>query len=97
MRVDGKGNPPKSLAFDNMTDRPIKGTTDWKEYQVVLDVAGDAEGLCFGVLNTGAGTLWMSDIRFEPVGKDVPVTPAPAQASPKPKPKTKPENLGFDK
>jgi AraC family transcriptional regulator len=26
------------VAFDNMQDRPIKGTTDWQRYEVVLDV-----------------------------------------------------------
>src|SRR5580658_5580470 len=38
MRVD-KGK--KLLAFDNMQDRPIKGTTAWHNYEVVLDVPPD--------------------------------------------------------
>ena len=36
MRVDGPGR--HSLAFDNMQNRGITGTTDWTPYNVVLDV-----------------------------------------------------------
>ena len=39
MRVDGNGG---ILAFDNMQNRPIMGTTDWKLVSVVLDVPNDA-------------------------------------------------------
>src|SRR5262249_47555318 len=49
MRVDGKqlGAP---LGFDNMMDRPIKGTTAWRSYEVVLDVPAEASGVAFGIL-----------------------------------------------
>src|SRR5512140_278762 len=40
MRVDGPAG--RSLAFDNMQTRPIKGTSDWKRYDVVLDVPAEA-------------------------------------------------------
>ncbi|MBU6296945.1 MAG: hypothetical protein KJS68_01770, partial [Alphaproteobacteria bacterium] len=36
LQVQGSGN--KMLSFDNMNDRPVKGTTDWKRYDAVLDV-----------------------------------------------------------
>ena len=42
MRVDSQANPRgcgEMLAFDNMEDRPIKGSSDWTRYDVVLDVA----------------------------------------------------------
>ncbi len=51
VRVDGKDKT--GLAFDNMLDRPIKGTNDWKEYQVVLDVANVAEEIFFGFILAG--------------------------------------------
>src|SRR5450432_2697984 len=35
MRVDKES---KQVAFDNMQNRPIKGTTTWQKYDVVLDV-----------------------------------------------------------
>jgi hypothetical protein len=71
MRVD-KG--PKQLAFDNMQDRPIKGTTDWKKCDVVLDVPQEATGIFFGVLLSGTGTVWLSEAKFETVGSDTPTT-----------------------
>ena len=47
MRVD---KDSRQVGFDNMQDRPIKGTTTWKNYEVVLDVPQDATGIFFGVL-----------------------------------------------
>src|SRR5205823_1432543 len=48
LRVDGpKGEP---LAFDNMQQRPIKGTSEWQKYQIVLDVPADAQEIAFGIL-----------------------------------------------
>ena len=72
MRVDGpKG---KSLAFDNMQDRPIKATTDWTKYEIVLDVPTEAEQIVYGVLLSGRGDVWMDDIKFDIVAKDVSAT-----------------------
>ena len=36
-RIDAKGSKEPSN-FDNMNSRPIKGTTDWKKYEIVLSV-----------------------------------------------------------
>jgi RNA polymerase sigma factor (sigma-70 family) len=72
MRVDGKTRSP--LAFDNMMNRPIRGTTDWKKYEVVLDIPEEAENLFFGFLMAGGGRAWVDDITLETVGKDVKVT-----------------------
>ena len=63
-RVDGK-EAGKSLAFDNMYDRAVKGTTDWKKYEIVLDVPEEATNLAYGALLHGVGTLWFDDIQFE--------------------------------
>lgn len=37
MRVDGT-DKNTSLAFDNMANRAIGGTSDWTKYEIVLDV-----------------------------------------------------------
>jgi hypothetical protein len=60
--------------FYNMDDRPIRGTTDWARYEVVLDVTKDATRINFGVLMAGEGTTWIDDAKLEVVGLDVPVT-----------------------
>jgi len=88
MRVDGSGT--KSLAFDNMENRPIKGTKAWTRCDIVLDVAENATGIAFGILLSGEGKVWISDIGFQVVDKSVPVTSSQGTASPQPK------NLDFD-
>ena len=88
MRVD-KGR--ESVAFDNMQTRPIKGTTDWTECAVVLDVPGDATGISFGILLTETGAVWLSDVRIEVVDSTTPVT-APKTMPVVPR---EPTNLSF--
>ena len=73
MRVDG-ARKDEMLAFDNMEDRAIKGTIDWKKYEIVLDVPENSEMVAFGLLLSGKGQAWMDDLQFETVGKDVPTT-----------------------
>jgi len=50
LRIDGKENPKQQLGFDNMNNRPVKGTTDWKLYQIVLDVPENSGLINFGAL-----------------------------------------------
>jgi hypothetical protein len=88
MRVDKEA---KSVAFDNMQNRSIKGTTGWKRYQVVLDVPQDATGIFFGVLLSGSGAVWLNDVKFEVVGLDVPTTGAAGAPQ-----RSEPVNSGFD-
>jgi hypothetical protein len=44
----------------------------------VLDVAErESTLIAFGVLLSGAGQIWMTDVRIEPVGPEVPSTGVP--------------------
>ncbi len=63
-----------TVSFDNMEDRSIKGTTDWKKYEVVLDVPANASGISFGGMLIGTGQIWFDNLNFEIVDKSVPVT-----------------------
>jgi hypothetical protein len=72
MRVDEPNN--QMGAFDNMANRPIKGTTPWSQYDVVLDVAADAVDIAFGVLLTGNGEVWLDGVNVEVVDDSVPPT-----------------------
>ena len=73
MRVDGPaGTSP--LAFDNMADRPISGTTDWQHHDVVLDVPAEAKAIALGVLLVGKGEAWMSNFSIDTVDLDVETT-----------------------
>lgn len=74
-RVDGdNGN---SLSFDNMQDRPIKNTTPWTKYEIVLDVPNNAIALAYGVLISSTGTAYIDNITFEIVGESQAVTGTP--------------------
>jgi hypothetical protein len=72
MRIDGKDKT--GLAFDNMQDRRIKGTKDWKQYEMVLDVPKDAAEVYFGILLAGKGQVWVDDFKLEAVGKEIKTT-----------------------
>lgn len=62
VRVDGKDG--QVLAFDNMQNRPLKGTGGYAWYSVVLDVPTHAEKLFFGVLLHGPGGVWVRELQF---------------------------------
>jgi hypothetical protein len=88
MRVDVNSKP---FALDNMMDRSIKGSVDWHEYQVVLDVPKDATAVAFGILVNKSGMVWLNNVKFEIVGTDVPVTAKPFGET-----QTGPVNLNFE-
>ncbi|MDO8545014.1 MAG: hypothetical protein Q7S40_31605 [Opitutaceae bacterium] len=92
LRVDGQ-QQGVSLQFDNMDNRPVKGTVDWQECSVVLDVPPDSRALAYGFFVSGGGKMWVSGTKIEPVGPEVASTNMikPRAALPK-----TPTNLGFD-
>ncbi len=81
-----------SVAFDNMRERPIRGTRDWQKYEVVLDVAENSLEVAFGVLLAGKGRMWADDFEFEEVGLDTPTTDLLAGQPLQPGP----QNLSFE-
>lgn len=68
LRVDSK-ETRKSLSFDNMQDRPIKGDNDWTKCEIILDVPEESGTLNFGVLLSGTGKVWFDNIAFVVVDK----------------------------
>ena len=93
LRVDqaGSNNP---LSFDNMQKRAIMGTTDWKKYEIVLDVPTDASLIAFGALLSGTGQIWFDSFSFEIVDASVPTT---GFSDPKEKyTQLEPANLDFE-
>jgi erythromycin esterase-like protein len=61
-RVDGASGV---LAFDNMQDRGVRGTTDWKRYEIDLPVAAEAKNINFGALHTGDGSAWFDGLSVD--------------------------------
>ncbi len=94
MRVDaGTGEHQTSASFDNMQHRSIKGTTGWKEYDIVLDVPVNASGIGMGILLTGPGEVWLSGVKVEVVPRTVATTDMMTQGPGSIPPG--PVNLGF--
>lgn len=91
MRVDGQ-QPNQMLGLDNMDGRAPKGTTDWQEYSLVLDVPANASKLNYGFYVKGKGQVWVNGVTITPVGTDVPTTNMIKEKPPLP---AQPENLGF--
>jgi hypothetical protein len=87
LRFDAGSN---AVAFDNMDNRPIVGTTPWASVSIVLDVPRTAETVAFGGLLVGPGTMWFDELKFEVVDSSVPVTATSR------KPLGPPVNLGLE-
>jgi erythromycin esterase len=79
MRVDG---PHGIEAFDNMSTRPVVGTTEWVRADVVLDVPPTAIGIALGALFAGKNTLFVDDLTLEVVDASVATTAIATQPNP---------------
>ena len=71
MRVDGKYAP---LAFSFGRDKMIKGNSEWKRTEIVIDIPESAMGLAFGVMLNGRGRAPIDDVKFDVVERTVPTT-----------------------
>ncbi|WP_244658341.1 helix-turn-helix transcriptional regulator [Priestia megaterium] len=90
MRIDGEYE--EVLSFDNMQDRPLKGTTNWNQYSIVLDVPEESTVISFGILLHGKGKVWVDGIVFDTVEDSIPITNEEYQQ----KLPDKPLNLQFE-
>ena len=89
LRVDQEKSK-KPLAFDNMSERPVKGNSDWTKYEIVLDIPKEASNLAYGALLNGTGQIWFDNIKFEVVSKDEKTTGKNGKQL------ARPTNLNFD-
>jgi len=94
LRVDQSGSQ-QPLSFDNMGSRPIKGTTGWKKYEIVLDIPSNASLIAYGALLDGTGQVWFDNITFEIVDKSVQTTDSKNVKNPATQ--SGPTNLDFEK
>lgn len=94
LRIDGRaenGGIPKMLGFDNMQNRPIKGTTAFARYEIVLDVPNEAVDIAMGIILAGPGEVWLNNVAIDIVPESVPVTGST------PTMPAGPQNLSFTK
>ncbi|MDR2148519.1 MAG: peptidase S41, partial [Tannerella sp.] len=84
MRIDPlSGN--HVIAFDNMQENGVTGTTGWKKYEITLEMnPGKTKQIVFGGLLVGKGKAWFDDFKVTVDGQDVqelkPYTPKPLPA-----------------
>lgn len=89
------------IALDNMKERPLKGTTDWQPYTLVLDIPPTTALLVYGLQVVGTGAAWIDDVKVDVVDSSVEVTWAAGIELPK-RPieagniRPAPENLSFE-
>jgi len=69
LRIDG---PSGVLAFDNMEDRGVTGTTDWERHEIELPVAPGATQIVLGALLPANGTAWFDSMKVEVDGAPYP-------------------------
>ena len=58
---DADGN---TLKFENLQNKKIKGSKDWKQYSVTLPFSSTAQTLHIGPLLIGKGKLWIDDVEL---------------------------------
>lgn len=67
MRADSPER--NAIAFDNMARQQLRGTTDWKRWEITLDIPPQADNINFGVLSVGTGRAWFDSLAIEVDGK----------------------------
>lgn len=63
----------KFVGYANSQATPIRGTTDWTQVSISVDVAASTVKLYVGVWSFGIGSLWIDDARVESDGGIAPV------------------------
>lgn len=66
MRIDPE------VAFNNMQNVGLKGTNDWKKYEVTLNMSPEnTQQIVIGALLSGKGKIWVDDLKVSIDGKDI--------------------------
>jgi C-terminal processing protease CtpA/Prc len=61
-----------NIAFNNMQEVGIKGTSDWTKYEVTVDMDFErTEAIVVGGILTGKGKMWLDDMQVTVDGKDI--------------------------
>jgi serine/threonine protein kinase len=61
LRIDG---PCGTLFFDNMHDRPLRGSTSWAIQRLSLTLPRETLWINYGALLVGTGTVWIDNVRI---------------------------------
>ena len=92
--MEAENKRGKMLVSDWMRSRVVKGTNDWRAYEIVLDVPKRTSTLIYGFFLRGSGKVWLDDVQVEVVDENVRLTNRYERK--KPQMQEKPMNLGFE-
>jgi len=70
MRID------PSVAFDNMQNRGITGSTDWTQYEITLNLKSSANNIVVGGMLVGKGKMWLDKLEISVDGGPLDQAPA---------------------
>jgi serine/threonine protein kinase len=73
LRADSDASSGNTLAIANSSERPA-GTSDWRSYDLVMDVPSESRLIVFGAVLNGQGKIWVDDFVLEVVDNSVAVT-----------------------
>jgi len=62
LRADG--DKEFNLFFDNMSNRPIRGTTPWTKYVIDAHLPEKTRWLNYGIVLEGRGAMWADNFRL---------------------------------
>lgn len=62
------------FADDDMTDRPVRGTSDWTQIEIITDVPKEPCIISFVPSLYGTGEMWFADFQVDIVPSDTPIT-----------------------
>ncbi|MCF2220355.1 peptidase S41 [Chryseobacterium sp. PS-8] len=66
MRIDPE------VAFNNMQNVGLKGTNDWKKYEITLNMSPEnTQQIVIGALLSGKGKIWVDNLKVSIDGKDI--------------------------
>jgi C-terminal processing protease CtpA/Prc len=66
VRVSAKGGLPSF--YDDLADRPV-AHKEWRDYQILGEVADDAERIDLELILQGTGRAWFDAVRVEVIGR----------------------------
>ena len=62
------------LQYDDMSDRPLRGTKDWQKFEIITDVPDEPCQIYFGPDLYGPGELWGDNFQLALAPPDAPIT-----------------------
>lgn len=66
MRIDPQ------IAFDNMRERGVTGTTDWEKYEITLEMDPEnTQGILVGAELSGKGKMWVDNLQISIDGENI--------------------------